>query len=38
MTQRGPRCRLVTIEGCGHAPALNTLDQIELVAGFLAAA
>jgi pimeloyl-ACP methyl ester carboxylesterase len=35
MTRRGPRCRLVTIKGCGHAPALNVPDQINLVADFL---
>jgi len=36
MTQRGPRCKLVTIKGCGHAPALNVPEQINLVAKFLA--
>ncbi len=35
MAQRGPRARVVTIAGCGHAPALNVPDQLELVAGFL---
>lgn len=35
MTQRGPRARLVTIAGCGHAPALNVPEQLDLVAGFL---
>jgi pimeloyl-ACP methyl ester carboxylesterase len=35
MTRRGPRCQLVTIKGCGHAPALNVPDQIKLVADFL---
>ena len=35
MTRRGPGCRLVTIKGCGHAPALNVPDQINLVADFL---
>lgn len=36
MAGRGPRCRIETIPGCGHAPALNTEDQIALVADFLA--
>lgn len=36
MTRRGPKCRLETIQGCGHAPPLNRPDQIEIVAGFLA--
>lgn len=36
MTRRGPRCRLVTVPGCGHAPALNVPDQIGLVEAFLA--
>jgi pimeloyl-ACP methyl ester carboxylesterase len=35
MTRRGPGCRLVTIKGVGHAPALNVPDQIKLVADFL---
>ncbi len=35
MTRRGPKCRLETISGCGHAPPLNTSDQIGLVANFL---
>lgn len=36
MTERGPRARLVTVAGCGHAPALNVPEQLELVADFLA--
>lgn len=36
MTTRGPRAQLVTVPGCGHAPALNTIDQIALLKGFLA--
>lgn len=36
MTQRGPRARVVTIAGCGHAPALNVPDQLELIRDFLA--
>jgi pimeloyl-ACP methyl ester carboxylesterase len=35
MTQRGPKARLVTIAGCGHAPALNVPDQICLIDEFL---
>ena len=38
MAARHPRCEVVTISGCGHAPALNTPDQIGLVANFLGAA
>jgi pimeloyl-ACP methyl ester carboxylesterase len=37
MRQRGPRALVVEIEGCGHAPALNTALQLELVERFLAA-
>jgi pimeloyl-ACP methyl ester carboxylesterase len=36
MRQRGPRAVVVTIPGCGHAPALNTPDQVALVERFLA--
>ena len=35
MALRGPRARVVTIAGCGHAPALNVPDQLELVGHFL---
>jgi len=35
MTRRGPKCRLETITGCGHAPPLNTREQIALVEAFL---
>lgn len=35
MTRRGPRCQLVTIPGCGHAPMLNTIDQMAVVQAFL---
>ena len=35
MAQRGPRARIETIMGCGHAPALNVPDQLTLVAEFL---
>lgn len=36
MQRRNPRARVVTIEGCGHAPALNVPEQIAIVAQFLA--
>ncbi len=36
MSQRGPRARVVMIAGCGHAPALNVPEQLDLVAAFLA--
>ncbi len=36
MAGRGPKARIVEIEGCGHAPALNMPDQIGLVRDFLA--
>ena len=35
MRQRGPCAVVVTIPGCGHAPALNTPQQIALVERFL---
>ena len=35
MRDRGPRALVVTIPGCGHAPALNVHDQLELVQRFL---
>jgi pimeloyl-ACP methyl ester carboxylesterase len=35
MRSRGPRAVVVTIPGCGHAPALNVPDQIALVERFL---
>lgn len=38
MRNRGPRAVGVTIEGCGHAPALNTPEQWGLVERFLMAA
>lgn len=31
MTMRGPRAELVTLDGIGHAPALMSGDQIELI-------
>ena len=36
MTRRGPCAELVTITGCGHAPALNVPAQFELVERFFA--
>ncbi|MBF0325702.1 MAG: alpha/beta hydrolase [Alphaproteobacteria bacterium] len=35
MTTRGPKAGLVTIPGCGHAPYLNTPDQLAVLDGFL---
>lgn len=35
MRQRGPRAVVVTIPGCGHAPALNVPAQFSLVERFL---
>jgi pimeloyl-ACP methyl ester carboxylesterase len=37
MRVRGPRAVVVTISGCGHAPALNTPEHFALVERFLAA-
>jgi pimeloyl-ACP methyl ester carboxylesterase len=34
MRRRGPRAVVVTIPGCGHAPALNVPDQFALVERF----
>lgn len=36
MTRRGPKARRVDIPGIGHAPALDTPEQIALIAQFLA--
>lgn len=36
MRDRGPRALVVTIAGCGHAPALNVPAQLDLVQRFLA--
>jgi pimeloyl-ACP methyl ester carboxylesterase len=36
MRQRGPRATVVTVPGCGHAPALNVPVQWSLVEHFLA--
>ncbi len=35
MAVRGPRAKVVTIAGCGHAPALNVPDQLDLIGDFL---
>ena len=35
MRSRGPGAVVVTIAGCGHAPALNVPDQLALVRRFL---
>ena len=39
MLRRGPGLRgltrVVEVQGCGHAPALNVPEQLELVAGFI---
>jgi pimeloyl-ACP methyl ester carboxylesterase len=37
MRNRGPRAVVVEIAGCGHAPALNTPEQYELIERFFAA-
>ena len=37
MTRRGPRCRILTVAGCGHAPALNVPEQIGPIVAFLSA-
>jgi pimeloyl-ACP methyl ester carboxylesterase len=37
MSTSGPRARIVEIDGCGHAPALNVPRQIEAVRSFLEA-
>jgi pimeloyl-ACP methyl ester carboxylesterase len=35
MRERGPRATVVTLPGCGHAPALNVPEQFSLVERFL---
>lgn len=35
MASRGPKANIVEIAGCGHAPALNTVDQIAIVRRFI---
>lgn len=36
MTRRGPKARRIDMPGIGHAPALDSPDQIALIAEFLA--
>jgi pimeloyl-ACP methyl ester carboxylesterase len=36
MQSEGPRCRVIEIQGCGHAPCLNVPEQIGPVREFLA--
>lgn len=38
MTQRGPRARLVSFDGVGHAPTLIASGQVQAVADFLLSA
>ena len=35
MAGRGPKAKVVEIPGCGHAPALNTAEQIAIVRAWL---
>ena len=35
MPRENPRCRVVEVKGCGHAPALNVPEHIALVEDFL---
>ena len=37
MRRRGPRAQVVTVPGCGHAPALNVPEQLTAVERFLMA-
>jgi len=37
MQLRGPRAQVVEIAGCGHAPALNTPEQLAVIERFLGA-
>ena len=37
MQLRGPRAQVVEIPGCGHAPALNTPEQLAVIEKFLGA-
>jgi pimeloyl-ACP methyl ester carboxylesterase len=37
MQQRGPKAKVIEVAGCGHAPALNTISQLELISNFMAA-
>lgn len=38
MTQRGPKARLIELDGVGHAPMLVSPDQVSAVADFLRSA
>ncbi len=35
MTARGPKADLLTVPGCGHAPALMSADQVEAIVEWL---
>jgi len=35
MTQRGPKARVIELDGVGHAPTLMHADQIAIVRDFL---
>jgi len=35
MAKRGPAAKVVTVQGCGHAPALMADDQIKTIADWL---
>ena len=37
MAQRGPRARMIELDGVGHAPTLMAQDQVAAVTGFLLA-
>lgn len=37
MSERGPRAQVVTVAGCGHAPALNVPEQLLCVQRFMEA-
>lgn len=34
MTRRGPKCEVVEVPGCGHAPALNVKTQLDILDRF----
>lgn len=36
MTRRGPKCDLITVPGCGHAPVFDTPKEQKIVDDFLA--
>lgn len=35
MTSRGPKAELLTVPGCGHAPALMSADQVDAIVEWL---